>query len=150
MIRRPPRSTLFPYTTLFRSQGAECTPWTPAPENQQFGSTTGKYAGMAVSDKPYPPLNVSDYTWTKMEGHDGRGISSIKRFYGVSTSETKEPAAYSENRPTLSATNKYLWTYDLITFSDGTTQQTTQSVTGTYGDTGDPGKDGDEIGRAHV
>src|SRR3712207_6866221 len=25
MIRRPPRSTLFPYTTLFRSDGAELT-----------------------------------------------------------------------------------------------------------------------------
>src|SRR3712207_7673959 len=25
MIRRPPRSTLFPYTTLFRSQGGELT-----------------------------------------------------------------------------------------------------------------------------
>src|SRR5258706_6332099 len=24
MIRRPPRSTLFPYTTLFRSRSAEC------------------------------------------------------------------------------------------------------------------------------
>src|SRR5437016_11823089 len=24
MIRRPPRSTLFPYTTLFRSRNAEC------------------------------------------------------------------------------------------------------------------------------
>src|SRR5260370_17143584 len=24
MIRRPPRSTLFPYTTLFRSQPAQC------------------------------------------------------------------------------------------------------------------------------
>src|SRR5256885_16679880 len=24
MIRRPPRSTLFPYTTLFRSQACEC------------------------------------------------------------------------------------------------------------------------------
>src|SRR5258707_9835131 len=24
MIRRPPRSTLFPYTTLFRSQAARC------------------------------------------------------------------------------------------------------------------------------
>src|SRR5689334_24371593 len=24
MIRRPPRSTLFPYTTLFRSAGTEC------------------------------------------------------------------------------------------------------------------------------
>src|SRR5258708_17246886 len=30
MIRRPPRSTLFPYTTLFRS-GA---PWQPAPIDQ--------------------------------------------------------------------------------------------------------------------
>src|SRR5947208_9989725 len=29
MIRRPPRSTLFPYTTLFRSQGQgfDCAPW---------------------------------------------------------------------------------------------------------------------------
>src|SRR5256885_37580 len=28
MIRRPPRSTLFPYTTLFRSpQGCQCTGW---------------------------------------------------------------------------------------------------------------------------
>src|SRR2546430_13133180 len=26
MIRRPPRSTLFPYTTLFRSRGAEFKP----------------------------------------------------------------------------------------------------------------------------
>src|SRR5690242_21317809 len=25
MIRRPPRSTLFPYTTLFRSKGKRCT-----------------------------------------------------------------------------------------------------------------------------
>src|SRR3712207_7620628 len=26
MIRRPPRSTLFPYTTLFRSHGSACRP----------------------------------------------------------------------------------------------------------------------------
>src|SRR5579883_2163096 len=26
MIRPPPRSTLFPYTTLFRSHGVECVP----------------------------------------------------------------------------------------------------------------------------
>src|SRR5258706_5814631 len=29
MIRRPPRSTLFPYTTLFRSRGT----WGPAPRD---------------------------------------------------------------------------------------------------------------------
>src|SRR5437870_13520756 len=27
LIRRPPRSTLFPYTTLFRSQRARCGHW---------------------------------------------------------------------------------------------------------------------------
>src|SRR2546430_5520605 len=36
MIRRPPRSTLFPYTTLFRSQRharhLQRPPWTPGPE----------------------------------------------------------------------------------------------------------------------
>src|SRR3712207_9007432 len=33
MIRRPPRSTLFPYTTLFRSQAhaARCPDWLVAP-----------------------------------------------------------------------------------------------------------------------
>src|SRR2546430_9151182 len=35
MIRRPPRSTLFPYTTLFRSErGQEDTAGTPARRNQ--------------------------------------------------------------------------------------------------------------------
>src|SRR3712207_7089438 len=33
MIRRPPRSTLFPYTTLFRSRGAE--PRDEQPERQE-------------------------------------------------------------------------------------------------------------------
>src|SRR3989338_6652749 len=32
MIRRPPRSTLFPYTTLFRSFAASCISWTRMPK----------------------------------------------------------------------------------------------------------------------
>src|SRR3712207_6882431 len=43
MIRRPPRSTLFPYTTLFRS------PWLehPAPDAVQFGErdAAGRFRG---------------------------------------------------------------------------------------------------------
>src|SRR3712207_7911937 len=31
MIRRPPRSTLFPYTTLFRSYSAWAMPWARPP-----------------------------------------------------------------------------------------------------------------------
>src|SRR5947208_5826178 len=34
MIRRPPRSTLFPYTTLFRSDAAQC-------DHREFGGGRG-------------------------------------------------------------------------------------------------------------
>src|SRR5688572_31935046 len=42
MIRRPPRSTLFPYTTLFRSRGfRECTQRTLAPERPATDGRAG-------------------------------------------------------------------------------------------------------------
>src|SRR2546430_17613780 len=40
MIRRPPRSTLFPYTTLFRSPPVNCLAGT---YNTIFAGTTGSY-----------------------------------------------------------------------------------------------------------
>src|SRR2546430_11871835 len=41
MIRRPPRSTLFPYTTLFRSTWARGPVRKPLPENIPHPRTTG-------------------------------------------------------------------------------------------------------------
>src|SRR5256885_11103829 len=38
MIRRPPRSTLFPYTTLFRSPGDLL--WTPGPDRIRRANVT--------------------------------------------------------------------------------------------------------------
>src|SRR5258705_9549181 len=43
MIRRPPRSTLFPYTTLFRSI-VYCR-WRRVRKNKRPGVKTGKYRG---------------------------------------------------------------------------------------------------------
>src|SRR5256885_3218438 len=45
MIRRPPRSTLFPYTTLFRSSGR--TDW-----------LLGPFAGQPGHHRPQPPAYV--------------------------------------------------------------------------------------------
>src|SRR2546430_8099331 len=42
MIRRPPRSTLFPYTTLFRSQtrdGSDSEPFSTLPRRSRFNKT---------------------------------------------------------------------------------------------------------------
>src|SRR5256885_11810329 len=46
MIRRPPRSTLFPYTTLFRSTPAMARPLDPAPlDASQFNLGLVGFAG---------------------------------------------------------------------------------------------------------
>src|SRR2546422_8319830 len=48
MIRRPPRSTLFPYTTLFRSSGA-APPTVPAPgaiRNRLVGTNPTRLPGV--------------------------------------------------------------------------------------------------------
>src|SRR5258707_5880345 len=52
MIRRPPRSTLFPYTTLFRSR--YCLPLQMADE----GSPTSASAGGSVSAESTTPSSV--------------------------------------------------------------------------------------------
>src|SRR2546430_10192464 len=45
MIRRPPRSTLFPYTTLFRScrGGSPARPWSPLPSPRTHPSRSEEH-----------------------------------------------------------------------------------------------------------
>ena len=52
--------------------GDKATEYSPAPEDLQFGLTTGKYIGISSWDKPYPPLNPSAYTWSAFKGEDGK------------------------------------------------------------------------------
>src|SRR6516162_11596583 len=42
MIRRPPRSTLFPYTTLFRSRPCGTPHWWPRPWRRWLGPEIGR------------------------------------------------------------------------------------------------------------
>src|SRR5204863_5002588 len=54
MIRRPPRSTLFPYTTLFRSRDTADWPdgvWTLPPTYRLKDVDRAKYAAIGESDR---------------------------------------------------------------------------------------------------
>ena len=44
--------------------------------------------------------------------------------------------------PTLTATNKYLWNYEKITYTNGTSKETAKRVIGVYGDKGNTGATG--------
>src|SRR3712207_7487077 len=55
MIRRPPRSTLFPYTTLFRSSVPTVrVPGTPRPRASTFTADNGATPGVVYLSSPGP------------------------------------------------------------------------------------------------
>ena len=75
-------------------------------------------------------------------GAAGVGISGITEYYQVSTSNTTAPGTWITTVPTLTATNKYLWNYEHIAYTNGTTSDTAKRVIGVYGDKGNTGATG--------
>ena len=71
-----------------------------------------------------------------VNGADGRGISSIVEHYGLSSDAAVEPSEWSDTMLVTTTTNKYLWNYETISYTDSTTQDTTKRIIGTHGATG--------------
>ena len=71
-----------------------------------------------------------------VNGADGRGISSIAEHYGLSSDAATEPSEWSDTMLVTTTTNKYLWNYETISYTDSTTQDTTKRIIGTHGATG--------------
>src|SRR2546422_4271613 len=67
MIRRPPRSTLFPYTTLFRSLEKHCAlGWLkPAGPRSSWHSRRGSSSNLALKEKTRGFLK----NWQRSEEH---------------------------------------------------------------------------------
>lgn len=78
------------------------------------------------------------------DGADGVGIQSITEYYAVSTSNTIAPTSWSTSVPTMTATNKYLWNYEKITYTNGQSKDSAKRVIGVYGNTGDKGETGEK------
>lgn len=75
-------------------------------------------------------------------GSTGNGIKSITEHYAVSTSNSTVPTSWSSTVPTMTESNKYLWNYETITYTNGTTVDTTKRVIGVYGNKGATGATG--------
>lgn len=71
------------------------------------------------------------------DGDDGRGITSITEFYAVSSSNTVVPASWSNTMVNTTPERRYLWNYERILYTDGTTEDTSKRVIGTHGEKGD-------------
>lgn len=85
---------------------------------------------------PYNGVDGQDGADGK-DGTNGRGIRSVTEYYGVSKNSKVRPTVWSVSSvPTLSEINKYLWNYERIIYTDGSSVTTTAVIIGCYGDKG--------------
>src|SRR5574341_658276 len=86
MIRRPPRSTLFPYTTLFRSIG------------EVARRSVGEWFGM---DRPGTSHDLAslriDYIAEHVDGRDGGDDETVADLYGSAANARLHGLAYSQD-----------------------------------------------------
>lgn len=87
-------------------------------------------------------ITLSDATTVTLTVHNGKGISSVTTYYAVSSSGSTVPSNWSTTRQSMTATNRYLWSYQRIAFNDNTNTDTAKTVIGVYGDKGDKGDTG--------
>lgn len=121
------------------------------------GEDIGAYIGTCVDYAKDDPTSVGMYKWAKIKGEagakgdkgdtggtgpTGNGIKSITEHYAVSTSNSSAPTTWSTTVPTMTETNKYLWNYETITYTNNTTNDTAKRVIGAYGNKGATGEDG--------
>ena len=79
-------------------------------------------------------------------GAAGKGVSGVINKYLATNSNsgvTINTTGWTETVQSVSSTKKYLWNYEIVTFTDNTSINTNPCIIGSYGDTGSQGPKGD-------
>lgn len=82
---------------------------------------------------------------TGSTGPTGKGIKSVVNKYlttSANSGVTTSTSGWSNTPTATTTTNKYIWCYQLITYTDNSTSNTTPAIIGTHGATGSTGAAG--------
>lgn len=94
------------------------------------------------------------FKWAKSKdgqnGSNGVGIKSIVNKYAVSASNTVAPTSWGTTVPTMTATTRYLWNYEIVTYTNNSVYGTEKRVIGVYGDKGETGETGKGVSSVDV
>lgn len=92
-------------------------------------------------------FSVSKQGPTGAKGDTGVSITKVTNKYLASSSNsgvTTSTSGWTEAMQTTDTTKKYLWSYQVISYSNKTTSNTVPTVIGTHGATGAKGDPGDD------
>lgn len=118
--------------------------------NGMSDSPNGKYyIGFAYNKEvPTESSNPTDYQWSKYKGDDGQdgvGIKSITKYYLASeksTGITISSSGWSTTKQDMTDVKKYLWSYEVYAYTNGTSTKTTPIIIGVHGQNGADGDSG--------
>lgn len=121
------------------------------------GEDVGTYIGTCVDYNQSDPTSVGSYKWAKIkgengqdgqdgaDGQDGVGIKSVTKYYLASeksTGITTSSSGWTTTMQTMTETKKYLWSYETIAYTDGSSTKTTPVIIGVHGQNGADGDSG--------
>lgn len=113
-----------------------------------------QYIGQYVDFTEQDSTNPYMYKWTKVkgengqngqDGEDGVGIRSVTKYYLASTQSTgitTNSYGWTTTMQTMTETKKYLWSYEMIAYTNGTYTKTTPIIIGVHGQNGADGENG--------
>lgn len=118
--------------------------------NGMSDSPNGKYyIGFAYNkETPTESSDPADYQWSKYKGDDGQdgvGIESITKYYLASeksTGITISSSGWSTTKQDMTDVKKYLWSYEVYAYTNGTSTKTTPIIIGVHGQNGADGDSG--------
>ncbi len=73
---------------------------------------------------------------TGEQGDTGVGVASVTEYYAAGTSKSTAPDTFSTDVPTLDSTNRYLWNYEVITYTNGDSSTSEARMIGSYSEDG--------------
>ena len=79
------------------------------------------------------------------EGKDGKGVNTITNYYLASSSSsdvTTSTSGWTTTVQSISTSEKYLWNYEVIAYTDGTSITTSPTIIGVHGTNGTNGQNG--------
>lgn len=80
-------------------------------------------------------------------GATGNGISSITNYYLATTASsgvTTSTSGWTTSIQTITTSKKYLWNYEVVKYTNGSSTTTSPHIIGVYGNTGATGAKGDK------
>ena len=114
-------------------------------------STNKQHIGQYTDFTQADSTDYKKYAWTKIKGEDGQdgadgvGIKNVTKYYLASEKNsgiTVNTPGWTTTMQIMTEAKKYLWSYEIIVYTNGTSTKTTPVIIGVHGQNGEDGTSG--------